>query len=72
MSNLSPAPGVPQTGTKAYVSAALAFVVAFATYYIADVDPFTKKEIVEALIIAAIGSGLAGGGTYVAKNKVTS
>lgn len=71
MSNYSPAPGTPQTGTKGLVAGIVAFVVAFGLYYVADEDPFTKKEIVEALLLALVGSGLTGGATYVARNKPT-
>lgn len=71
MSNLSPAPGVPQTGTKAYVAAALSFIVAFGVYWIADKDPFTAKDMGEAAISGLVASGLIGGSTYKVKNKPT-
>lgn len=69
MSEMSPDPGVPQTGTKAYVATAIAFLVAFAGIWILDEDPFTQKELVGALLAAAVGSGLTGGGTYMTKNR---
>lgn len=69
MSNLSPAPGTPQTSTKAYVAGALAFAAAFVTYWIADVDPFTAKEMGEAALSGAVAAGLIGGGTHAVKNK---
>jgi hypothetical protein len=69
MSGYSPAPGTPQTGTKAIVSGVIGFILAFGAYYVADADPFTKKEIVEAFLLAIVGSGLAGGGAYVTKNS---
>jgi hypothetical protein len=65
----SPAPGVPQTPTKAVASGVVSFFVLFGMYYVADVDPFTKKEIVEALILAVIGSGLTGGTALMVKNR---
>jgi hypothetical protein len=68
MSTNSPAPGTPQTGTKAYVAAALSFVAAFVTYWIADVDPFTAKEVGEAALTGAVAAGLIGGGTFATKN----
>ena len=69
MSNHSPAPGVPQTATKAYASAALSFAAAFLAYWIADKDPFTAKEIGEAALTGAIAAGFVGGGTYKVKNR---
>lgn len=69
MSNLSPAPGVPQTPTKAYVATILTFVASFVTYWIADKDPFTAKEIGEAAVTAAVAAGIIGGGTYGTKNR---
>lgn len=71
MTHLSPTPGTPQTPTKAVVSAALTFVAAFVTYWIADVDPFTAKEMGEAALTGAVASGIIGGGTYAVKNKAT-
>lgn len=69
MSNLSPAPGVPQTPTKSIVSGVGAGVVAFIGFWIADTDPFTAKEIGQAFLLAIIGSGLIGGATWAAKNS---
>lgn len=71
MSNLSPAPGTPQTPTKAFVSGALTFAAAFVSYWIADKDPFTAKEIGEAVLISAVASGVIGGGTFAVKNRPT-
>lgn len=68
----SPTPGTPQTSTKAYVAAALSFVAAFVTYWIADVDPFTSKEVGEAALTAAIAAGIIGGSTHTIKNKAKS
>ena len=65
----SPAPGTPQTATKAYVATALAFVTSFITFWIADVDPFTAKEVAQGLVLAAIGSGITGGTTLVVRNR---
>lgn len=69
MSNLSPAPGTPQTPTKALFSALVAFLLAAGAYYIADDDPFTRKEMVEMLLLGLVGSGLTGGTAYAVKNK---
>ena len=74
MSNLSPAPGTPQTGTKAkyaaVVSGALTFVGAVLAYWIADADPFTAKEFGEACLTGAVAAGVIGGGTGAATYKV--
>lgn len=80
MSNLSPAPGTPQTADKAkwagIISAALAFAAAFLAYWIADVDPFTSKEVGEAVLTSAIAAGVIGGGTgataFNVQNKAVS
>lgn len=68
MSNLSPAPGVPQSATKSWVSAIGTGVVAFVGFWIADTDPFTAKEIGQGALLAVVGSGLVGGATYQTKN----
>jgi len=65
----SPAPGAPQTPTKAYVAALLAFLTSFALYYVADTGAFTVKEIVQGLVLALIASGITGVPTYVVRNK---
>jgi hypothetical protein len=69
MSNYSADPGVPQTPAKAYAATILTVLVGFATFYIADEDPFTKKEALQAAISALVAGGLVGGGTYVTRNK---
>jgi high-affinity Fe2+/Pb2+ permease len=69
MSTYSPEPGVPQTGTKAYVATGLSFAAAFLAYWIADKDPFTAKEIGEGVLTAAIAGGIVGGGTFTVKNR---
>lgn len=58
----------PKRPWKAYVSAGVAGAIAFATYWIADVDPFTAKEAAEAGIAALIASGLTGGATFLKGN----
>jgi hypothetical protein len=58
----------PKRPIKAYVSAALAAISTFVGFWIADVPPFTAKEIGQGIILGIIGSGLTGGATYVAKN----
>lgn len=72
MSNLSPAPGVPQTGTKAYIATGIAFVGAFLTALLAqwtDSDPLQARDFIVALA-AAIASGvLTGIGAYMVPNQ---
>jgi hypothetical protein len=71
MSNLSPAPGTPQTPTKAYAATALAFLTVVLSAWIADDGGVTAKEIVAWIVSAAIGAGLTGGVTYKVQNKPT-
>lgn len=70
MSNNSPAPGVPQTGYKAYAATALAFVSAVVAYWIADVDPFTHKEMGEAVLTGLGAAGVTGIPTYFVRNRL--
>lgn len=69
MSNLSPAPGTPQTAYKAYAATALTCVVSFALFWVADEDPFTAKEVAEGVVGALIAGGLVGGTTLQVRNK---
>lgn len=69
MSNMSPAPGVPQTPTKAYTATALSVLATFGTAWVADVAPFTAKEAVASAIAALVAGGVIGGVTFLAKNK---
>jgi hypothetical protein len=69
MSGYSPAPGTPQTSDKAIWSAVVGFLVAVGGYYVADDDPFTRKELVEAFLLGLIATGLTGGVTFAVKNK---
>lgn len=65
----SPAPGTPQTGTKAYVAAALAFAAIVLTQWISDDGGVTGKELASWILMGIVGSGLTGGVTYTTKNK---
>lgn len=65
----SPNPGVPQTGTKAYVATALSGLVIFVGAWVADTDPVTGKEVASWIVMALVGSGVVGGATYRTKNK---
>jgi hypothetical protein len=65
----SPAPGTPQTKTKAIFAGATSFAAAFIGYWILDTDPFTLKEAGEGLLIAATAAGVIGGGTAAIPNK---
>lgn len=69
MSNLSPAPGTPQTGYKAYVATALAFITIVVSAWIGDDDGVTAKEIAGWIVSGVIGSGLTGAVTYGVQNK---
>ncbi len=65
----SPAPGTPQTGTKALVATVLTAAAAFVVYWVADKDPFTAKDIGEAALSALVASGLTGAGTFGTQNR---
>lgn len=67
--NPSPAPGTPQSGTKAYLATALTVLTVFASIWISDDDPFTKKEVVQALITGLISGGVVGVPTYAVRNR---
>ncbi len=68
MNDLSPAPGTPQSPTKAIVATVLAAAAAFVTYWVGDPGSFTAKDAGEAALAALFASGLVGGSTYAAKN----
>lgn len=70
MSNLSPAPGAPQTPHKAYAASGIVAVGVFLAFWLLDDGKhFTKDDLQEALTAALVLSGLAGGGTFAVKNK---
>lgn len=75
MSNLSPAPGTPQTATKAVVAAVLSFLGAFLVALIAavggrtDLDTLKADQWVAIVVGAAVTAAATYGGTYQAKNK---
>lgn len=62
----------PARPYKAYAATALTAVGAFVTFWIADTDPFTTKEIGAAALAALAASGLTGAATYKVRNPVTS
>jgi hypothetical protein len=65
----SPAPGVKQTMTKAYLATGLTVVVAFVLQWVADEDPFTAKEAAEAAVLALVSGGVVGVPTAAIRNK---
>lgn len=66
----SPAPGVPQTGHKAWTAAAGVALSTFITGYVADVPPFTANEALTLAGAAISASGLVGLATYYIKNRL--
>ncbi len=64
----SPAPGTPQSPTKAYFATALTFLTIVVSAWIADDDGTTGKEIMTWVLSALVGSGLTGAVTYKVKN----
>jgi uncharacterized membrane protein YeaQ/YmgE (transglycosylase-associated protein family) len=75
MSNLSPAPGTPQTSTKAVVSAVGAFVGTFifglwqALADRTDLDSMTNTQWLIVVLGALATSFATGGFTYATQNK---
>jgi hypothetical protein len=65
----SPAPGTPQTNTKAYVSGAVSGVIIVVSSWIADSPPATAKEWAAWIVAGVIGSGLTGAVTYKVPNR---
>lgn len=68
----SPAPGTPQTPTKAYWALIVSFVGAFGTSLLAqwtDTDPLQARDFVVALVFALVTGGLTGGVTYQVRNR---
>lgn len=75
MSNVTPTPGTPQTGTKAVLAAALSFVGTFifglwqALADRTDLDSMTNTQWL-IVILGALATSLATGGfTYSVANK---
>jgi hypothetical protein len=64
VTNMSPAPGTPQTADKAkaagVISAVGTGVATFVGIWVADTDPFTAKEIAAALVASVVTSGVLG------------
>lgn len=69
MSENSPAPGAPQSPTKAVAATVLAFVTIVAGAWISDDGGTTAKEVVSWVVMGLIGSGLTGGVTFQVRNK---
>lgn len=68
MSNVNPSGDDPKRPYKAVTAGALSFVAAFIAYWIADKDPFTAKEVGEAVLTGGVSAGLIGGGTFAVRN----
>ena len=72
MTDLSPAPGTPQTAEKAGyggVVAGLAIFLGALLVEWTDTDPLEARDFVVALCAAAGGGGLTSGVIYKKKNK---
>jgi hypothetical protein len=61
----------PKRPWKAYAATATSFLAIFVSYWVADGDPFTAREMGEAFVAAAVGSGVVGGATFAKKNPTT-
>jgi hypothetical protein len=77
MSNLSPAPGTPQTSTKAVLAGVLSFVGTFifglwqALSDRTDLDSMTTNQWLLVVLGALATSLVTGGFTHVVQNKPT-
>ncbi len=72
MSDVSPAPGTPQSATKAYIATGLAFLGVFLTALLAewtDTDPLSARDFVVALAAGVVSGGVTGGVTYQVANR---
>lgn len=58
----------PKRPWKAYVPTALSAASLFVMAWVADVEPFTPKEIAAAAVAALTTSGVIGVATYFTKN----
>lgn len=67
--DLSPAPGTPQTPTKALVATVLTVVGAFLTAWIADDGGANFQEVLTWAISALVTGGVVGAGTFQVKNR---
>jgi hypothetical protein len=71
MTTSTPAPGVPQTPTKAYVALGVSFLAVFFGALLVewtDSDPLEARDFIVALVAALVGGGITGGATYQVKN----
>jgi hypothetical protein len=69
---MSPAPGAPQTGTKAVWGAAIGFLGAFLTTLLTvwtDSDPLSARDVVFALSGGVVFAGAAGTAVYNMPNR---
>lgn len=72
MSDITPAPGTPQTNHKAYVATAMSFLGVFLTALLAewtDTDPLSARDFVVALAAGVVSGGVTGGLTWQVKNR---
>ena len=72
MAPVTPAPGVPQTGTKAYIAAGLGFIGAFLTTLLTvwtDTDPLTARDFIVATAAAVTSGAVTGIVTYAIPNQ---
>lgn len=69
MAGNSPEPGTPQTADKSVWATATSFLALLGLAYVADDDPFTRKELIESLVSAGVGSGIIGGATFFVRNR---
>ena len=70
--NDSPAPGVPQTATKAMVGTVLTFVTVVVSAWLADDNGASAQEVLSWVVSGLVACGLVGGAVFQVKNKAKS
>lgn len=69
MNDTSPAPGTPQTATKALVATVLTAVTVFVSAWIADDNGTSTQEVLSWIVSALVAAGVVGYPTYQVKNR---
>lgn len=69
MSDVTPAPGTPQTATKALVGTVLTFLTVVAGAWIADDGGVSGQEVLTWIVSGLVACGLVGGAVFQVPNK---
>lgn len=69
MSDVTPAPGTPQTATKAMVGTVLTFVTVVVSAWLADDNGASGQEVLSWVVSGLVACGLVGGAVFQVPNK---